>query len=94
MSRELRSNFSNDAEGVEISILIAKYIGLLEERILVESNAFNKEKHDFFTTHPIFSLVSPCTLSNDLQWEVDNFFKYTGTGFSTTEPLNNTYKWI
>ena len=42
-----------------------KYIGLLQECSLVEINAFKKEKTDFFTTHPILSLSSPGTLSND-----------------------------
>ena len=49
-------------------ILIAKYIGLLYECILVEINAFKKEKTNFLTTHPIFSLSSSDTLSNDFQW--------------------------
>ena len=31
-------------------------------------NAVKKEKLYFFTTHPIFSLVSPCTLSNENYW--------------------------
>ena len=67
--------FTNDAEGVEISIiLIAKRVGLLQECSLVEINAFKKEKTDFLTTNPILSLSSPGTLSNDFQWEVDSFF--------------------
>ena len=44
---------------------MAKYLGLPGECSLVEINAFNQKKSDFFTTYPIISLVSPCTLSND-----------------------------
>ena len=43
------------------------YIGLLQECSLVEINAFKKEKTDFLTIHPILSLSSPGTLSNDFQ---------------------------
>ena len=46
---------------------------------VVKINVFNKENTDFFTTHPIFSLVSPRTLC-----KLTAFFEYTGTGLSTT----------
>ena len=46
-------------------LIIRMYFGIC---ILVEINVFKKEKTDFLTTHPIVSLSSPGTLSNDVQW--------------------------
>ena len=37
--------------------------------------AVQKEKFYFFTTHPIFSIVSPCTLSNEKYWKVNSIFQ-------------------
>ena len=37
--------------------------------------AVQKEKIYFFTTHPIFSIVSPCTLSNEKYWKVNSIFQ-------------------
>ena len=37
-------------------------------------NAVKKEKLYFFTTHPISSLVSQGTLSNENYWKVNSFF--------------------
>ena len=49
--------FSNDAEGfVTIRMFFDQF------------NAVEKEKLYFSTTHPIFSLVSPCTLSKEKYW--------------------------
>ena len=36
-------------------------------------NAVQKETFHFFTTHPIFSIASPCTLSNEKNY-VGSFF--------------------
>ena len=38
-------------------------------------NAFKKEKMYFFTTHPISSIVSPDTLSNENYWLVNSYFQ-------------------
>ena len=54
--------FSNDAEGVEKLVYIERNI------LAYYKNAFKKEKPDFLTTHPILSLFSPGSLSNDFQW--------------------------
>ena len=37
--------------------------------------AIQKEKFYFFTTHPIFSIVSPCTLSNEKYSKVNGIFQ-------------------
>ena len=37
--------------------------------------AVQKEKIYFFATHPIFSLASPCTLSNEKYWIVNSIFQ-------------------
>ena len=41
-------------------------------------NAIQKEKFHFFTTHPIFSIASTCTCSNEKKKEDKSiaFFKY------------------
>ena len=59
---------SNDAEGVEISIYSYEIYWLTIRMYFGQNNAFKKEKTDFLTTHRIFSLSSPGTLSNDFQW--------------------------
>ena len=40
--------------------------------------AVQKEKIYFFTNHPIFSIVSPCTLSNENIEKSIAFSKYIG----------------
>ena len=37
--------------------------------------AVQKGKFYFFTTHPIFSIVSPCILSNEKYWKVNSIFQ-------------------
>ena len=37
--------------------------------------AVQKGKFYFFTTHHIFSIVSPCTLSNEKYWKVNSIFQ-------------------
>ena len=37
--------------------------------------AVQKGKLYFFTTHPIFSIVSPCTLSNEKYWKFNSIFQ-------------------
>ena len=37
--------------------------------------AVQRGKLYFFTTHPIFSIVSPCTLSNEKYWKVNSIFQ-------------------
>ena len=37
--------------------------------------AVQKETIYFFTTHPIFSIVLPCTLSNEKYWKVNSIFQ-------------------
>ena len=34
-----------------------------------------KEKFYFFTIHPIFSIVSPCTLSNEIYWKINSIYQ-------------------
>ena len=90
----MKVEFSNDAEGVEISIiiLIAKYVGLLQECSLVEINAFKKENR--FLNHPPHHkpFLTRHTFKSISSGKSTAFFKYTGTGLSTTETLNNTDK--
>ena len=45
--------------------------------------AVQKEKIYFFTTHPIFSIVSPCTLSNENYWKVNSIFQIHHSLFIT-----------
>ena len=45
---------------------------------LADINADNKEKIDFFTTHPIFSLVSLAHFQTIYNGKVKLYFKYNG----------------
>ena len=74
----------HDAADIETSIiLIAKYLGLLHVYNLVDIIVFNKEKTDFFTT-PSSALSLHAHFQTISKDKSTAFFKYTGTGLSTT----------
>ena len=54
-SRELRSNFQMMRRVLKLIYIDSEiyWLTIVYECILVEINAFNKEKPDFFTTHPL-----------------------------------------
>ena len=67
--RELRSKIQMMRRVLKLVYIDSEvYFGTLKECILVEINAFKKEKTDFFTAQPIFNPSSPGTLSNDFHW--------------------------
>ena len=66
--RELRSNFQM-IQMISLLVYIDSQLYKLTIRMHFDQfNAVKKEKLYFFTTHPIFTLVSPCTLSNENYW--------------------------
>ena len=67
--RELRSNFQM-MQGISLLVYIDNQMYKLTIKMHFDQfNAVKKKKKiHFFTTHPIFSIASPCTLSNEKNW--------------------------
>ena len=63
--RELRSNFQM-MQRIALLVYIERQMCTLTIRMHFDQFiAVQKEKFHFFTTHPIFSIAPPCTLSNE-----------------------------
>ena len=66
--RELRSNFQMMQRIALLAYIESQMYTLTIRMHFDHFVAVQKEKFHFFTTHPIFSIASPCTLSNEKYW--------------------------
>ena len=65
---EWRSNFQMMRRVLKLVYIDSEIYWLTIRMYFGRNYAFKKEKTDFLTTHPLFSLSSSDTLSNDFQW--------------------------
>ena len=91
----MRSNFQMMQRISVLAYIDSQMYKLTIRMHLDQLNAVQKEKFHFFTTHPIFSIASPCTLSNEKEKDMSiAFFKYISRQLSTKYTLIKCYKRI